>query len=357
MPKKYSHLLKPLVVKDGPAGLYPEPRIWGGGKEWEDFRGHFSYGFLRTTGVVCHPVEEAVVHPYDEVLVCAGTNFSNILDLGGEMSIEIGEEREEHIFNRSQVICIPRGTPHGALKVRKMGDKPIAHYLWGLAPEYKAVKIPGKSRPAKTKGSKHAQLIKLLRTYVPDEKRASTSHVLEDTRGRSKTGMGYESMMDKRGVMHPRDKMGPGNADQLVWLFGEDIQNFKLNFTWGFWSAAGKWHRPGEGHLHPEEEALIFVGLDPDRPDYVIDLKRLIVVVQFELRFTDQTSGTAWPPKQASAHYHLVPDKDNELKIKKIQYWTESSPPDIMAPMYKLWNEYKDKALVELATNYIKTHH
>jgi len=89
---------------------------------------------------------------------------------------------------------------------------------------------------------------------------------------------------------------------------------------------------------------------------YVIDLKRLIVVVQFELRFTDQTSGTSWPPKQASAHYHLVPDKDNKLKIKKIQYWTQSSPPDVTAPMYKLWNEYKDKVLVELATNYIKSH-
>jgi len=270
MPRKkmYSHLIKPLVVKNGPPGLYAEPKVWAEGRDWEGFAGHFSYGFFKKPEV-CHPLSGAVTHPYDEVLVFAGTDTSDVLRLGGEMSIEIGEEREEHIFTESTVISIPKGTPHGSVTVRHVDDKPIAHFLIGLDPEYKALNIPEKSRPAKTKGSKHAQLIKLLRTYVPDEKRATTSHVLEDTRGRSKTGMGYESMMDKRGVMHPRDKMGPGNADQLVWLFGEDIQNFKLNFTWGFWSAAGKWHRPGEGHLHPEEEALVFVGLDPDRPDYL----------------------------------------------------------------------------------------
>jgi hypothetical protein len=266
--KMYSHLIKPLVVKDGPPGLYAEPRVWAEGRDWEGFAGHFSYGFFKEPAV-CHPLEGAVTHPYDEVLVFAGTDTSDVLRLGGEMSIEIGEEREEHVFTESTVISIPKGTPHGPATIRRLDDKPIAHFLIGLDPEYKAEKIPEKSRPAKTKGSKHSQLIKLLRTYVPDEKRAATSHVLEDTRGRSKTGMGYESMMDERGVMHPRDRMGPGNADQLVWLFGEDIQSFKLNFTWGFWSAAGKWHRPGEGHLHPEEEALIFVGLDPDRPDYL----------------------------------------------------------------------------------------
>jgi hypothetical protein len=95
----------------------------------------------------------------------------------------------------------------------------------------------------------------------------------------------YENYTDERGVMHPRDKMGPGNADDLLWVFSEDIQNFKLNFTWGFWTAAGKWHRPGEGHLHPEEEALIFVGLDPERPDYLGAEIEIALGKEFERHF------------------------------------------------------------------------
>jgi hypothetical protein len=289
--KKYAHLVKPLVVKEGPAGLYPEPRIWGGGKEWEDFQGHFSYGFLRKTGVVCHPVEGAVVHPYDEVLVCAGTNFSDILDLGGEMSIEVGEEREEHIFDRSQVMCIPKGTPHGALKVRKVGDRPIAHYLWGLAAEYKAEIIPEKSRPAKTTGKKYAHLVKLLRSYMDPQKNLAmirkgmkpedlakmeamfaelAKRAQEGGVGKSGgTGMGYELLVDERGVMHPNGIMGPGNADQLLWLFGEDLNDFNFNFLWTFASKPGVWHTMADGHYHPEPEVLIFVGFNPDDLNYL----------------------------------------------------------------------------------------
>ncbi len=78
--------------------------------------------------------------------------------------------------------------------------------------------------------------------------------------------------------------MGPGNGDAIIWMFGEDLNDFNLNFTWGFYSGTGKWHRPGEGHTHPEEEALIFVGLDPD------DLGYLGAEVSFKLgkEFEDQ---------------------------------------------------------------------
>jgi len=283
--KKWSHLVKPLEVKDGPAGLYPAPRIWGGGKEWEDFQGHFSYGFLQKAGEVCHPVEGAVVHPYDEVLVCAGTNFSNILDLGGEMSIEMGEEREEYVFDRSQVICIPRGTPHGALKVRKIGERPIAHYLWGLAPEYKAEIITEKSLPPKTTGTKYSHMVKLLRSYMDPMKSfemirkgmkpedlAKFEQVYAErakAQKRSGTGMGYEALADESGILRPNGVMGPGNADQLLWLFGEDLNDFDLNFLWTFCSATGIWHRVADGHYHPEPEVLLFVGFNPDDLNYL----------------------------------------------------------------------------------------
>jgi hypothetical protein len=63
---------------------------------------------------------------------------------------------------------------------------------------------------------------------------------------------------------------------------------------------------------------------------YVIDLEQMIVVVQFEIRFSDEPTGQTWSPVQASAHYHLKVDEDKELKIQKIEYWTGPLPDGIM---------------------------
>jgi len=138
----------------------------------------------------------------------------------------------------------------------------------------------------------------------------------------------------------------------------EKVVNLKKYFTADFefmmYTAPSFFEPP----LSREELLMLFVhpGLhEALRPQhYVVDVKQMIVVVQFELQFTDKPSGKAFPPKQASAHYHLILDDNKDLKIKKIQYWTESSPPDVMAPMYALWTEYREKALTDLAVDFIK---
>jgi hypothetical protein len=265
MPPKleYTNLVKPLVVQDPPAGLYKEPRVWMEGKDLEGFNGHFSYGFIKETGPL-HPVEGALIHPYDECLIFAGIDNENIRHLGAEVSIELGAEREEHVFDKPCVVLIPKGTPHGPATIRR-ADGPIVHYTIGLAPDYKATTIAPGSLPPKSTGSKHAHLVKPLITHVGGGKEGS--------------GMGYEKAVDSEGVMRPRERrasanplinqdqvgrIGPGNADQLVWLFGANLEGMEVNFTWGFYTQAGKWHRGGEAHTHPEEEILVFVGLDPN---------------------------------------------------------------------------------------------
>ncbi len=92
--------------------------------------------------------------------------------------------------------------------------------------------------------------------------------------------------------------------------------------------------------------------------EYIVDLKRMVVVVQFQLQFIDEPSGRTWPAKQASAHYQLVPDPEIGFKIKKIQYFTEASVPDNTSPTTReLWKKYKDQALESLASNWIKSPH
>ena len=80
--------------------------------------------------------------------------------------------------------------------------------------------------------------------------------------------------------------------------------------------------------------------------EYTVDLKKMIVVVKFQIVFKDLPSGKAWPPKQASAHYHLVLDKKGEPKIKKILYFMEQRPPE-EGGYRELWLKYREKEFAE----------
>jgi hypothetical protein len=249
--KEYAHLVKPFNVRETPAGLYDEPRIWAEGKDLEGFNANFSYGFI-TKPCVCHPTEGALIHPYDELLVFVGYQSGDILQLEAEISVELGEEREVHVFNKPSAVIIPKGLPHGPVRVKKVGS-PIAHYSIGLAPEYKAAPLPKK---AGSSGIKHAHLIKRMVTFVDPTAVGS--------------GMGYERVVDENGVLRPSERgVGPGNGDQVVWLYGRDLEGLNVNFTWGLYSKCGKWHRGGEAHTHPEEEILCFLGLDPNDLNYL----------------------------------------------------------------------------------------
>jgi len=84
---------------------------------------------------------------------------------------------------------------------------------------------------------------------------------------------------------------------------------------------------------------------------YAIDLKQMIVAVQFEIRFSDESSGKKWPPIQASAHYHLEIDEGSELKIRRIHYWTEALPIDL----FDFWGKYRQEALTKPAVEYINS--
>ena len=84
--------------------------------------------------------------------------------------------------------------------------------------------------------------------------------------------------------------------------------------------------------------------------EYVVDLKRLVVVVLFQLQFNDEPSGNVWPARLASCHYHLKLNEDKELKITKIVYFMEAASPDEAEAgkeMMVLWHKYRDQALAE----------
>lgn len=97
--------------------------------------------------------------------------------------------------------------------------------------------------------------------------------------------------------------------------------------------------------------SFIHPGLQEDiAPEHLaIDVKKMIVAVQFKIRFTDKPTGTKWRPVQASAHYHLAVDENQYLKIAKIFYWTETLPDDL----FDFWARHREKALRQCTLSYI----
>ena len=83
----------------------------------------------------------------------------------------------------------------------------------------------------------------------------------------------------------------------------------------------------------------------------VIDVRKMIVTVQFEIRFIDKPSGTEWPPLQASAHYHLDIDENEDLKIIRIYYWTETLPKNL----FDCWDKRREEAFRRHALGYINS--
>ncbi len=115
-----------------------------------------------------------------------------------------------------------------------------------------------------------------------------------------------------------------------------------------FWG----YNQPGPGSRPSTREQLLMTMVHPGLHehltprDYVVDLKQLMVVVQFQVQFSDEPSGKLWPPKQASAHYHLILDENKELKIKKILYFMEHRPPE-ESDYRELWAKYRDQELAK----------
>lgn len=257
--KEYTHLVKPLLVQQPPDGLYGQPRVWMESKDLEGFNAHFSYGFLKED-CTCHPTEGMIVHPFDEILLFAGSDNEKSFDyLGAEISIELGGERERHVFDKPTVVVIPRGTVHGAVTVRKV-ERPVVHYTIGLAPEYAAERV--RTPYARGSESSLSDVPTLGHLIKPLDKFMSPAPMRDAT----KDPEVMKAVMAANPHFNPEEVglIGPANADSLVWLYGDQVEKLEVNFTWGYYTRCGKWHRGGEAHTHPEEEILVFVGLNPD---------------------------------------------------------------------------------------------
>jgi hypothetical protein len=230
---KYGHMLKKLVFREGSgitAGTGNADHVVSmKGAELEGLKVDFSYGFHSKPGAWYPGNTGLHTHPADELLLFSGLDYNKPDYLGAEIEMSLGEENQKYTFSNPSIVIIPKGLPH-SLPVTKKVSNPFA-FLWiGLTSEMKYENVKGKAA-AKSATKKYDKLVKT---------------------------MALKDMKRKSG----------GNADFIAGYGGKTLEGLNLNFTWAFHTGLGLWHER-DPHVHSYDEILVFVGLDPAKPDYL----------------------------------------------------------------------------------------
>ncbi len=60
------------------------------------------------------------VHKYPEIFMHLGTDPDNPMDLGADVEMFVGPEKERHLITKSTIMCFPAGLPHSPWRILKV---------------------------------------------------------------------------------------------------------------------------------------------------------------------------------------------------------------------------------------------
>jgi hypothetical protein len=235
---KYGHMLKKLRFQDGSGTTSgtgnADHLVSFKGADLEGLKMHYTWGYHSRPGKWYPENAGLHAHPADELLLFSGLDYNKRDSLGAEIEMSLGEEKEKYVISDPSIVIVPGGLAH-SLPVTRKANSPYAFLMIGLAPEMKYQTVKESSArtqtAAKPDGKKYAHLVKK---------------------------MDLKDMKRKAG----------GNADFIAGYGGKTLEGLKLNFTFAFHTGLGLWHEK-DPHVHSYDEILLFVGMDPNKPDYL----------------------------------------------------------------------------------------
>lgn len=147
--KKYGKYVKSLSFSDEGQGFYRQ-----GVKMGRDFLGqdiHIQYGTYREAGRMGREPYESHLHDFNQVLIWIGADADNLIELGAEVELCLGKERERHMITTPTAVSVPQGLPHLPATTLKM-DKRFIFMVISCAPEWKAEPVATNKTPPEVAG-------------------------------------------------------------------------------------------------------------------------------------------------------------------------------------------------------------
>jgi hypothetical protein len=296
---KYGHLIKPLSIGAmnwddekkapeqldslmiGPGNTRREVRL-NGRNHLEGLNLNFSWGIHSGLGD-WHAGLDPHVHPYPECLIFVGLDTANANYLGAEIDCCMGEEQEAYAFSEPTAIVIPAGFPHGPISTKRIYSPKGFGFLaveLNSVPEMTwlgegASSLSDKQRKAAPEGMKFTSADKALRNK-PIPATGKYDHLVKPLKSAlliergeySTSGFTPQQLAEQEERSRKTgEKLGPGNADHLTWMSGKDLEGLNANIVWGFCSQPGIARRGVGAHVHPVDEVLVYLGIDPDNMD------------------------------------------------------------------------------------------
>ncbi len=132
---KYGNLIVEAPIapsKYFPQIKAPQINVWGE-EHLHGFNFMMNWSYLTEPFVV---VDHAHTHEFDQVICLIGGDPTNIKEFGGEIEMYFGDEQEKHVITSPSFICVPRGTVHCPLVVKRV-DKPIVYMDFPLTGSYR----------------------------------------------------------------------------------------------------------------------------------------------------------------------------------------------------------------------------
>lgn len=222
---KYGHLVKKLKYEN----MDGEYMTLLAGTDLGGIDLSLTWGYRRGTGAWGSDGGIKHTHPYGECLLFSGLDYDDYNSFPAQIELTLGENEEKYMIDTPTIVVLPPGVAHCPLDTKSV-EKPYGFLAISLGGQHDLAKVPGSSAPAAER--KCADLVRPLELR--------------------------EMKLRPRG----------GNADYIAGWNGKNTGGFNLNFTWAFHTATGPWHER-DPHVHPADEALLFVGTDPDNPDYL----------------------------------------------------------------------------------------
>lgn len=313
---KYGRLIKPL--SDGlmkwdagqrPLAIGPgnaNPKILLRGRDHlEGLRLNLSWGMHTGIGE-WHDGMDPHVHPYPECLVFVGLDSANVNYLGAELSCSLGEEQETYTFNEPTAIVLPAGVPHGPIVTKRMYS-PRGFGSWTVelssTPDITwmgkaAANVSAEQRKQAPEGLRFAPSDKIVRTE-PSPSTGKYAHLIKPLKQgiiiERRTYNSSRFASDEAPSPREGEKPGPGNSDHLVWMTGKDLEGIDASIFWGFSSQPGIWRRGVGAHVHPFDEVLAYVGIDPNDINYLGAEIELDMGEEHERHFIDKPTAVVCP--------------------------------------------------------------
>ncbi len=268
----------PGTLAIGPGNARREIRV-NGRDHLEGLKLNFSWGVHTDLGD-WHAGMDPHIHPYPEVLLFVGLDTANVNYLGAQIDCCLGMEQETHTFDEPTAIVIPAGFPHGPITTKRMYSprgfgfwavelNPVPLITWigegvtGLSAEQRKAVPEGMNFAAKEKAlrnkpapptGKYAHLVKPLKSGLLVERgKYNPSRFTPEQHAQ------LEEKSKQTG-----EKLGPGNPNHLTMMTGKELDGLNASIFWGFCSQPGLWRRGTGAHVHPADEVLVYLGIDPE---------------------------------------------------------------------------------------------